>query len=735
MVIDISSYNEVLKITVSNFIKLVIISYFVFIILPKYIFPQKHIRDDIDRIVFNFIYMIGAILLIIPLLVFLKIFSYITLILSFFLLKVLLVYIFEKKNYFVVLKNSFPPLFIKILNKLDHFYNNFVFGKYGSYKKLFSPDKISYLKIFRGILLFSFIAYVIYDINLMNFLSLSNKAPDVSQFIEWVANLQKGRLYYSHKTGGADFYGQATFVFFLQLITNIDSVVLFSVYPSILLLMLLLSIFYVVYKCTGSIYSGFFAIIIYTLYILSPLAKYLTGYLYATANPHIANILGAKIYFTCYEDVTKKFAEKNFYDFSYYAFARINAGLAYEFSSSFFLYNLYFLTMSFWKKKLKYLILYSLTLFSVFTFHGGGAFILVIASTLILLNAIMFGKLNFEIAKKGFFAIFIAAILGNLWIFSWLKYGIPQDFGAAAPILDKIFSTKQSTKEIVSVGREIVEIIVFHRVQIIIFMFLILLYPLNLILRKHRKFILSSLSLSMIAVLLIYTGVNLGLPEIVSQKRASDYLFLVTAVGSGLYFNLIENPLKKLITRLSKKFYHWYMTGILSLFAFISILVLPTWNDTKVFLQYTNQIQYNSIAMELYNIKTLREPYSYTIVGFTQSYSKVLDKGFHIEASNFLIKYNPYAPEIEIPTKYIYIIVESIPNTYKGMDEYYYRWRKDIELQLSSWVKIYSEYHDNIKIFASKEIMTIYEIDNRDYVKHFEKKEQEKIKKKLLGRK
>ena len=367
-------------------------------------------------------------------------------------------------------------------------------------------------------------------------------------------------------------------------------------------------------------------------------------------------------------------------------------------------------------------MLYSLTLFSVFTFHGGGAFYLVVASTLIFINAIVFGQVNLKILKRGAVAIALPAIFGNFWIFSWLKYGIPQDFGAAAPFLDKLFATKNSIKEL-SAGAEIVNLVVFYKVQIIILLIMLLTYPVALIYSdKRKKFEVSSLSLSIVAVVFMYVEQNLGLPTIVSQTRCASYILLVAAFSAGLYFYFIEIPFRKLLNG----FFHWIFLGVLYGFIIISSFTAPTYNDNDQFFKYTTSIQYNSIAYNLYKIKMKREAFTYTVVGFVQSFSKIMGRGYHINVGEFLQKYNPYAPVLKIDSKYIYIIVESIPNQYKGLGEWYYRWRNDLETNLASWVSIYSKYHDNIRVFDAKENVTIYEIDNRKYVAYLDKLKREK---------
>jgi hypothetical protein len=97
LIVDFSGFKDVLQLTNINFYKLLVISYFVFCIIPRYIFPQNHIKDSWDRFILNTIYMLASVLAIVPFLVFIHIYSIVTLIMAFFFLKAALLYIFEKK--------------------------------------------------------------------------------------------------------------------------------------------------------------------------------------------------------------------------------------------------------------------------------------------------------------------------------------------------------------------------------------------------------------------------------------------------------------------------------------------------------------------------------------------------------------------------------------------------------------------------------------------------------------
>ncbi len=710
MIYDFATQSEVLKVTIPNLVKLFIMSYIFFILLPRFIFPQIGIKTKIDRILFNIIYMTATIETFIPLLVFLKIYSYITLFLSFLFLKVLFIILFEKKNPYLTLRNNFSIFLIKTLNYLDRIYNNFFTGKYKKIRTL-NLKIIANFNTICILLIVLFVIYAIIDINYINFCSLNNKTSDVSQFIEWVGNLHKNILYADRKTGGADFFGLPILVFFLQVITHIDSVILFSLYPTLIFLFMSFGLFYVIYKLTDSVYSGFITFIFFVVIILSPLSLYLTGKTFTTNNPEILNLGSFKIYLPFIKYFAKKKMLSSLNNIDYILFIRMNSGLAYEISASFFVLNIYFLIMSLWKKENIYILLFALTLYLVFVFHGGVAFILVIVNSLIFLNGLIFREITFSILKKGAIAIILPAIFGNFWMFSWLKYGIPQDFGNAAPILDKFFKTKTYTEKVVETGKEFVDLIVFYTNQLIYYLIFCLLYFFSLFFYKEKRFFASSLSLVFIGVLIIYFSQNLGLPKVVSASRCVDFLLISFALSFGIFFGLFDKFLKKIL----KKAYKYVMLSSISVVSLTCVFLLPTYNSTDYFYEFTSSIQYNSVALALYKIKNSREPYTYTIVGFVQSYPKVFDKGFHINAQNFIKRYNPYAPELQIDTKYIYIIVETVPLKYSGRGEWYYRWRKDIELSLMTWIKIYSKFHNNIRLYYSNDYVEIYEIDNREY--------------------
>jgi len=153
------------------------------------------------------------------------------------------------------------------------------------------------------------------------------------------------------------------------------------------------------------------------------------------------------------------------------------------------------------------------------------------------------------------------------------------------------------------------------------------------------------------------------------------------------------------------------------------VLAMPRWIDTKYFWKNINQTQYTSIPEIILKINKENRPYTWTGVAYIQSYGKMLNKGFHVNTQNFLLKYNPSEEFVQIPTQKVFIFVENFPNAYKGMNEWHYRWRRQIQENLKTWVTIYKMHHSKIKVYAKTKTVTAYEIDNSEYIKYLVKKE------------
>ena len=705
MIIDPVTQTEIFKLILLNFLKISIICFFVFYKIPQYIFPQDFVKDVYDRIIFNTIFMLGTIMIIVPFLLFLKIFSIITVLLSFFLIKALILRFYYKDSIFNKINLIRVNFTVKILEFFDYIYVAMRYGR--KYRKDFKIRRLFVrLPVLKNIIFFLLIFYIIFHIDFINFISLGFRTSDMPQYLEWVSLIKKtNTLYPSNLTIGAYFFGAPVIIFFLNFISNIDLNLLLNIYPALFLFFLIFSLFYVIYKITGSFLSGIFAIIFYSFICLSPYAIHFLGYIYKTQTPEVVNFFGLKFFYTSLNEINSHL--KNI---SFLPFIRITSGLPYEMALTFFPLYIYFFIMIFEEKKNLFFVLYGITLYLIFAFHGGTSIILIICSILILINAIFMKRINFSVLKKGILAVFIPSILGNLWVLAMLKYGLPRRIGVSAPILDKIFKTKYGIEKVIPESIKYVTEIIFTKPLIIIVFLTLLMFFLSYF--KNKRFLISSIALSVIGVFIAYFETNLGLPEIINPARSGEFVLIGISIIAGLYFYLFEDIFKKIFTEKAK----YVLTSFVLIMFIFSSQGLSSWNNTKDFYTSLNKIQYSVSALEIYKIKKLRKPFTWTVVDYVQSYPRVLDKGFHINVQTFLKKYNPTDRYLKIPTEWVYIFKENLSGEYKGSGEWYYRWRRDINSQLDTWIKMYSLTHKNIRVFDERKYLTVYEINNKEYL-------------------
>ncbi len=694
--------------------KLLLVAYVLFYYLPSKIFPQEHIKSGVQKVVFNFIYMTAYVEIVVTFLIFIKVFSLLFFLLILILTKLAFMKFYYKQNIIKIMDDMRIKMMLKSLDILD---NTDGFKKKISHYMHERIVRIQYsitvYSFLKQILFYWVFIYIFVVLIARGLLSYSDPVPDTAQFMEWVSFLQQNILYADNKTFGADFYGISVLIFFVNIFTNIDQIILFSLYPLLLLIALYLSIYYVVKDFTSSKYVALFAVMFHGIVLMSPLSNFLLGLNVVTAHPMIVDILGLKFYMPKATDVL---LNGNYIGFTPYI--RYISGMAYEHASIFVLLNAYFLIKTLQKHTLKYLLVYSLTLMLVFIFHGGGAIVLIFISILIAMNALLFKKIDRNILKKGFLAIVISAILGNLWILSMIKYGIPQDFGAAAPILDKLLGTQKNIENTAKTGFSIVSIIDITKVHIVLFGAWLFAFIFSFL--TKRKFLNTSWLLIVLGVFILYFGPNAGLPLLTKQDRLGEYMFFALTLLSSFYlFYFFYKPLLSLLRKYSQ-------ITILSLFyaVFImSILGMPRWTETKYFWKNINQTQYTSIPEIILKINKENRPFTWTAVAYVQSYGKIKNKAYHINTQNFLLKYNPRAKFLEIPTQKVFIFVENFPNSYKGMDEWFYRWRREIQDNLKTWVSIYTMQHSNIRVYDKTGTVIVYEIDNSNYIKYLIKKE------------
>ena len=697
--LDTSLFATILKINLSKALLLFGVAFFLFWLLPRWIFPQRFAGAGLEKSVSNILYMLTFFELVVPLMIQLGIFSLFSLLAVMVGAKLLFIRFVEKRKIGQIVEKSRDRLMILLFDFLDDPSLYITKMKKTFLQKLHTILLLQTRSLPNRLFLLILFAILLYYLGYRCFISMSNPLPDTSQFVEWVANLQRGVLYADNKTAGADFYGLSLFIFILQLFTNIDSLVLFNIYPLLLIAFLLFGVYFVAKRFALSWRVAAWSVMIYGLVLIgSPLDDFLLPPFHSTTHPEIIHFLFFKLYTLPKEwigGVSGPGATP---------YLRYFSGMAYEFASAFFLLNLYYLIHAFQTGRTKDLINYSLTLLLVFIFHGGGAIALSVPSILIALHALLSKKLSWSLLKKGLLAIGIAAIFGNGWMLSVIKYGIPQDFGAAAPFLDRLFGTKQAMEDIVATGIE--EVTVSYLTSVELYLLLATLFFFFLAKVNKKGFYFASFLLIPLGVFLIYYSENLGLFKLIYQDRAAEYLLLSLVPLIACSLKLLFYPFRSLFPRLYRAI---FLPLSFATLAFILVFV-PQYKDSPLLLRSIDPLNYSPVSWMLYTIKKEHKPYTWSVVSFIEEYPQVLGKGFFINSQDFIAQYDPIDPKL--PKQKIFIFVEDIPHTPHLSSEWYYRWRGQITDNLKAWIALYSSTHHNIRLWEKSTFVSVYEIDN-----------------------
>jgi hypothetical protein len=721
MILDFGVIDGIFWQNLYYLIKLLIVSAFLFYYLPSFLFPQNYKRYSVEKVVVNFVYMTVYVEVVVTFMIFMKIFSITLFIIVLFFTKFLFLKYYYKKEVIKILNSNRIKLMIFVLEFLDAPKNLLKKLKNKSIQKIIEfQDNLRFYNFLKNLLFISVFVYIISIMMYRGLLSVADSLPDTDQFIEWVAHLQQNILYEDTQMG-ADMYGISVLIFFVTTFTNIDSTILFSIYPVLLILALYFSIYYVLKDFSSSKYVAIFGVIIHGLYLMTPLGNLLIGYLATTNNPNIVHFLGMSFYDTKIPEYIQKISIFDNY-FAMEPFHRYISGMAYEHSSVFVLLNSWFLIKTLNKYSLQNLLLYIFTLILVFTFHGGGAIPLIFISLLIFINSIVFRKLNFSLLKKGMIAVFISAIVGNLWMLSVLKFGLPKDFGAAAPFLDKLFGTATEIKEIVNTGFNTVA---FIKIEFIHLFFMgMLLAGLVFTLFTKRKFINSSLLLISLGIFIEYFGPTAGMPVLTLHTRLYEYYFLaITLIFGFYYYFLFYKPMFLIFKEKAR----YVIVTLMYLFLFFTMIIAPKWPQTILLNKNIQGLEYTEIPQFLVRINKTEKPFSWTIVSYVQEYPKVRDKGFHINTQEFLLKYSPLDKYLKISTERVFVVVENFSHPFRGLNEWFYRWRDDIENKLRVWIALYAKNYNNIKIVFKNDNVTIYEIDNQKYLDYLTRKKDKYV--------
>jgi len=720
VIIDLKLSLEIFWLNFGMFLRLLVMSYIFFYVIPKRVFPQGIFPEQsIENKLYNIFMMIAYVELVVPLMILIKIYSLFLFLVTLFITKLLILKYYDKKEIWPWIENLYHGAFIKIMDFFDRYDTGQLEFKRPFKERLrkFS-QRVTPFKVARGLLITAVFGYAIFTFMYIEYSSLADAVPDVSQYIQWISYLGKEVLFSDYFQSSANFYGPPIFVFFLKSISNVDLVLLPRVFPVFLMSLLYFSLFYVVFRTYKSLYAGLFALMMLSLIFYTPLAGYFVGEYVITSHPILVEILGMKFY-TSDPKFFWQITEGNEM-LAWKPIERFMGGLGFEYSVSFYSLNLYFFVQVFKTKENRWLLMYGLTLFFVFLFHSGLAVYLVIASIFILVHTIFFRYLTVKLFFKGLGVILLAAIIGSLWLFSILEFGMFSSIGAALPIFDVLFETEQSIKVVTTKSVDLMEFNIIHFIFLVL---TVLTYVAYLLIPKHR-YERSALLLSIPSIYFIFFATNLGLPTIVAPARTVELYLLNLAMLTGAMFALLViYPLRRIAKRHTQKI----LVAFLGILFVILAGSMPKWYNTKRFYAYIDRIGYSASSYLIYELSRTLLPFSWTLVDWVQESPKVAETGYHLNIFNLITEYDPTSTYLTIPTRYVFIVVQKHPNRYRGMGEWFYRWRKRLYHQLRSWIALYKTTHDNLRLYKSTPNIDVYVIDNKAYLDYLEEERLKKL--------
>ncbi|MDD5717333.1 MAG: hypothetical protein PHW64_05965 [Sulfuricurvum sp.] len=731
--IDFIALPWVLEILIPEFIKLSMLMFFFFYWVPSRVFPQIGMDDFQDKIMFNILYMLVYIETVIPLMFVAGIYSFPLFLLTILITKILVMKFYDKvplRLYFVQMQNKYMVFILDVLDDLPLYIQKTKEGVINTIKE--KKRTFSWIAALQVTAITFIFLYPNFLITLRGFFTFTYGASDTAQFFEWVSFLYRGELFYEGKTFGADFYGMTVLAFFISNLSNAPLHVIFSLYPFFTVWFLLFGLFYFVKKMTDSVPTGVFAVFMFGTVLMTPMIDFFAGRSYTTTDPTVTNFFGFDLFLPWPPNPDKLPSGS----VGMTPYTRNSCGLPYELGYMFLLPNLYFFIKSFASEERKYLWWYGVTLMLVFTFHGGIAFYLVAASIPIAVWAIINGKLSKAKLGWGLVAVVVGAVVGNAWLLSIFKYGGLGPIGAAAPIIDATLqrlgiiqkSAEQADVFVANADFDFEEMrILLPSYSLLAFVgAVILFFILSQFMR--RRFEWSSSALIAVGVLFIFGATIFGVPQLVDATRAAEALLLSWAmIGSYYFYMLIIHPLERFgrypIARALFSLTALILAGTIA-------LVTPRWVETDHFWKELNNIEYSDFGYSAYKIKQDYQPFTWTIISYNPEYAEVLTKGYHYNTHDFINEFDPTDKFLRVPTPKVFLFLENRPHTYKGMGEWYYRWRETVQENYQQWILTYQLYHPGkLKTWYHSDHATVYMIDNQDYMD--ELFEQEKRKNKI----
>lgn len=210
-----------------------------------------------------------------------------------------------------------------------------------------------------------------------------------------------------------------------------------------------------------------------------------------------------------------------------------------------------------------------------------------------------------------------------------------------------------------------------------------------------------------------------GYPAVLAPDKVGIPLSLVTAVALGLELEVVLTlgltPSRRVIGRLGVPRLHpsiGLTAGLVALaIAGMTVVSPPLRADPGP------PQEPEALARTLYRIKDEHLAYTWTVVGYQEALSQVLGRGYWLGWKDFLAKYDPVEyrfdprnPDLTIPTRYVFIMVEK--QVFVGPNDFAADTleRARLQVALQEWVASYQQHHDDMSVYYEDTSVAVYQI-------------------------
>jgi hypothetical protein len=649
--------------------KIVVVFFLIFYVLPKKIFPQDQNASFFDNFFANLTHMTFFTILAIHILVILHIYELISLSLSYLLLYIF----FSSYRAGRISRPKFLPISSRLLASFFDFLDgeNMIERKIQRWIKRLKLRFLDFVKNIRPFLLnnkysvmFSLLLFFVtgYSAYLRFYDSFHHKglgASDPYVLMVMLKHLEINKLF----TQGVYPEGFVSFLSCLHHFTFLDPVHLFRFVGPFIGVLIVLSIYFVVYKITRNKGAALIAAFIYGISTTSK------SFIYGIADLDQLHSL----------------------------FYRQSTTLSQEFATLFLMPTLYFLFQYLFSGRRWFLFLFFEGLVVIFRVHSIVVIMTFFGIFAVLGSAVLSRHLSFKRLVSVVKTILLGTAVGNLSILLGILFGQPLHKPSLSmlPFLHSFYS---------------LEPIQTHTLSIYVFIAVgisLLLHTMATMKRSKRRAGYIFAILFMFILLFEFLTESFGLRPLVNTLRAACFLAISFSVLIGLLFHTIcTSSLLRRPSSLARDGLNFALTtGVL----LIMIIVLPP-RPSIAF-----KMEYESFVKNYLKISRKFPPLDWLIVSQIEEYPLVLGKGWHLNISTFLDKYDPRSPKIGIDTRFIFLFVEKKPfKAIYGATEADYERRWDLERRLLEWCQTYMVYHDNMRVFYEDREVVIYLIDQKE---------------------